>query len=119
MKFVCDIDALCILLETYVVQKRIDEHARCQIPGYRNREPHAREHPSWIAAYGISSLRVFLVHAHRLWWYVCPFPIYCTSTNTSIFGLGFDDLGLIVGSGLFTATSKDFPLAFVVASKFR
>ena len=45
MKFVCDFDAFCNLLTTHVVHRRIDKHARCQIPRSRNREPHARENP--------------------------------------------------------------------------
>jgi len=70
-----------------------------------------------ITSQGILSLRVLLVHAHRLWRHVSPFSVHSTSTNASIFRFGFGGLRLMVGSKTFRATSKDFPLAFVVASK--
>ncbi len=75
------------------------------------------QNPLQIVSNDVFSLRVLLVHAHRLWRHISPFSVYCADTNTSVFGLGFDGLRLVVGFGLVMATTGDLLLAFVVACK--
>ncbi len=75
------------------------------------------QNPLQIVSYDVFSLRVLLVHAHRLWRHIPPFPVYRADSNTSVFVLGFDGLRLVIGFRLFVATTGDLLLAFVVACK--